>query len=586
VTATTNVRVVTSQRVVRAGEAGIAFPIFANPLGMHGGRSQSHTFCQGEAVLESEAFHITNPPVDYSPVEVPTASRSDVVRTPVSPAHQRRYTPVRLGLQQRAQSNFRRYFLRAFWRLTVLVIADLASFYVMRELVRAVRDHAAAGSWVSTQLSSWLPGGILNGWQYAAALFVGLVILGTYGPGDARRDVKRLFLACALATALPLWMTIWSRGVQIVAVQYGLTTVLVWLGLMVERRLLNSVIQLVRPRQDATLRTVFVGQAEQCRESADSPAFGVDSEYRTIGFVDTHIPPAPSALGHITDFASVIHEAHAEAVVVCGYLTDTQFHDVVDAALTAGCKVLSVPRSIAIAGVEPTLVWHSKQPLVELTTPMLHGGQLIVKRAVDLLGAGVMLLITAPLMVLIAVALKLDTRGPVLFGQERIGTGGRRFRVWKFRTMVQGASDAPHRALVLSMMAGDEATTAATDRNGEKVYKLVADERVTPVGRFLRRTSLDELPQMFNVIMGQMSLVGPRPPLPYEFEAYDLWQVDRLRVLPGITGLWQVSGRNLLSYRQMCELDVEYVRRWSLLLDLEILLKTIPAVLFNSGRAA
>ena len=164
--------------------------------------------------MEAEPFHITNSHVEYSPVEVPTASRSDVVRTPVSPAHERRKTPVRLGLQQRAQSNFRRYFLRALWRLAVLVIADLASFYVMRELVRAVRDHAAAGSWLSAQVSNWLPAGILNGWQYAAALFVSLVILGTYGPGDARRDVKRLFLACALATALPLWMTIWSRGVR------------------------------------------------------------------------------------------------------------------------------------------------------------------------------------------------------------------------------------------------------------------------------------------------------------------------------------------------------------------------------------
>jgi lipopolysaccharide/colanic/teichoic acid biosynthesis glycosyltransferase len=152
--------------------------------------------------------------------------------------------------------------------------------------------------------------------------------------------------------------------------------------------------------------------------------------------------------------------------------------------------------------------------------------------------------------------------------------------------MTYGASDAPHRALVLSMMAGDETTTVAIDGTGQKVYKLVADDRVTSIGRLLRATSLDELPQLFNVILGQMSLVGPRPPLPYEFEAYDHWQFDRLRVLPGITGLWQVSGRNRLSYRQMCELDVEYVRGWSLWLDIKILFRTIPVVFFNSGRAA
>ena len=136
------------------------------------------------------------------------------------------------------------------------------------------------------------------------------------------------------------------------------------------------------------------------------------------------------------------------------------------------------------------------------------------------------------------------------------------------------------------MLNGEEAGTGHAGSDGRPVYKLVNDDRVTRVGRWLRRTSLDEVPQLFNVIRGQMSLVGPRPPLGYELDAYDHWQFDRLKVLPGITGLWQVSGRNLLTYRQMCELDLEYVRRWSLWLDFKILVKTIPAVVFNSGRAA
>jgi len=144
--------------------------------------------------------------------------------------------------------------------------------------------------------------------------------------------------------------------------------------------------------------------------------------------------------------------------------------------------------------------------------------------------------------------------------------------------MRHGASDAAHRELIRRLQA-DEAPPAS-------VYKLVNDDRVTRVGRWLRRTSLDELPQLFNVLRGEMSLVGPRPPVPYEFEGYDHWQFDRLQVKPGMTGLWQVSGRSRVSFRQMCELDVEYVRRWSLWLDVQILLKTIPVVLFNSGRAA
>ena len=131
-----------------------------------------------------------------------------------------------------AADTVRRYFLRALWRFAGLVAADLASFYVMRELVRAVREHAALGSWISDQVSELLPAGILNGWQYAAALFLSLILLGNYGRGDARRNAKRLFVACAFATALPLWMTLWTRGVEVVA-QYALTTALVWLGLVV-----------------------------------------------------------------------------------------------------------------------------------------------------------------------------------------------------------------------------------------------------------------------------------------------------------------------------------------------------------------
>jgi len=152
--------------------------------------------------------------------------------------------------------------------------------------------------------------------------------------------------------------------------------------------------------------------------------------------------------------------------------------------------------------------------------------------------------------------------------------------------MRNGAPDAAHRELIRKMFNGQEAEAGHGNGNGKPVYKLVNDDRVTRVGRWLRRTSLDEVPQLFNVVRGEMSLVGPRPPLTYEFEAYDHWQFDRLTVPPGITGLWQVSGRNLLTYRQMCELDLEYVRRWSLWLDVKILFKTVPVVLFNSGRAA
>ena len=517
-------------------------------------------------------------------VEAPARAPRAPAYTPVEPSPIDRDTPVRtrLGLQQRAAANLRNHMVRAVRRFAVLVIADLASFYVMRELVRAVR----ALDGLAGPMNAALPRGILNGWQYAAALFVALLVTGNYGRGDRRRDSRRLFFACALATALPMWMTIWTRGLEPVIVQYAITTVLVWAGLLAERMAIDKVVERIKPRFRNAAATLFVGPAEQCRAAIESPGFAIGGECRPVGFVDVHVPPAVDALGHIADFPSLLDRAGAEVVVICGYLPDGRFREVVDASLEAQSQLLSVPRSNDIAGVQPNLVWRRGQPLIELTAPSLKGWQLFVKRCMDLVGATLGIVLAGPLMVLIAVAVRLDSPGPVFFRQERIGTGGRRFRLWKFRTMRAGASDAAHRELIRKMLNGDEAGAAHVASGQGPVYKLVNDDRVTRLGRFLRRTSLDELPQLFNVLSGDMSLVGPRPPLSYEFDEYDHWQFDRLRVHPGITGLWQVSGRNRLTYRQMCELDVEYVRRWSLWLDLTILFKTIPVVLSNSGRAA
>ena len=517
--------------------------------------------------MESEPFHITNRYVENAPLEVPTPSRGAASRIAT---RERRRTPVRLGLQRRAQYNFRTHFVRGLRRFIILVIGDLASFYVMRGLLRAVRDVAVFGQSISAEVGALLPRGILNGWQYAAALFVGLLVLGSYGPGDRRRNAKKLFLACALATALPLWMTIWTRGIQPVAVQYVLTTLLVWIGLLAERKLLDAAIDRIRPRRP--LGALFVGPAEECRVTSASPAFDVDSEYRPIGFVDTHIPPAPAALGHIADFATVLQETNAEAIVVCGYITDGRFHDIVDAALTSGCKVLSVPRSIKIAGVEPQLVWRREQPLVELTTPTLRGGQLIVKRVGDLVGATVGLILAAPLLLVIAALVKIDSTGPVFFRQDRVGRGGRTFRIFKFRTMSVGAEDLQ-----------DELRTRSiySDR---RLFKIVRDPRVTRLGAWLRRLSLDELPQLFNVLNGDMSLVGPRPPLLSEVDLYEEHHYARFDVKPGITGPWQVSGRNQITeFETIVRLEQDYIRRWSLLQDMLILLKTIPVVLRMRG---
>ena len=204
-------------------------------------------------------------------------------------------------------------------------------------------------------------------------------------------------------------------------------------------------------------------------------------------------------------------------------------------------------------------------------------GRLRIKRCIDLSVALAALALLAPLLAIIAVLIRVDSRGPSLFRQTRVGRHGRRFEMLKFRTMEHGAADDLHRAFVLPLVRGIDAPRA--------IHKLTRDPRITRVGRWLRRTSLDELPQLFNVVRGEMSLVGPRPATTYEYDAYDAWQLERLDVPQGITGLWQVSGRSRLSYRRMHELDIEYVRTWSLRLDAEILIRTARAVLLDTESA-
>jgi exopolysaccharide biosynthesis polyprenyl glycosylphosphotransferase len=206
-----------------------------------------------------------------------------------------------------------------------------------------------------------------------------------------------------------------------------------------------------------------------------------------------------------------------------------------------------------------------------------------VKRSMDIAGSLATLILCSPLLVLISVAIKLTSKGPILFKQERVGRYGSRFTFLKFRSMECGSDARIHREYVKQYIAGEaEAVRASQTQNA--VYKIQSDPRITRVGKFLRRSSLDELPQFINVLRGDMSLVGPRPPIPYELEDYQIWH--RRRVLeskPGITGLWQVNGRSRVKFDDMVRMDLQYAKRWSLWLDVKILLQTPAAVLFGAG---
>ena len=208
---------------------------------------------------------------------------------------------------------------------------------------------------------------------------------------------------------------------------------------------------------------------------------------------------------------------------------------------------------------------------------------LLTKRVIDIVGSTMALILLTPLFLVLAIIIKMTSKGPILFRQQRVGQFGARFEFLKFRSMSVSTDEGIHKEYVQNFIAG-KAQPAVGAGDQKVVYKITSDPRVTWIGRFMRRTSLDELPQFWNVLEGKMSLVGPRPAIPYEIDSYDIWHRRRLlEAKPGITGLWQVHGRSRTTFDEMVRLDLQYSRTWSLLLDLKILLQTPPAVISGDG---
>lgn len=206
-----------------------------------------------------------------------------------------------------------------------------------------------------------------------------------------------------------------------------------------------------------------------------------------------------------------------------------------------------------------------------------------LKRMIDIGGSLVAILIFSPFFVILPLLIKMTSEGPVFFKQKRVGRYGGGFTFLKFRTMAHNNDPRVHKEFIKKLIHESHAT-AATENGSKAVYKIKGDSRVTPIGKFLRKSSLDEIPQFFNVLMGQMSLVGPRPPIPYELEEYQVWHLRRvLEVKPGITGLWQVEGRSRTTFNEMVRLDLNYINNWSVLLDIKLIAQTPRSVLSTKG---
>jgi exopolysaccharide biosynthesis polyprenyl glycosylphosphotransferase len=351
----------------------------------------------------------------------------------------------------------------------------------------------------------------------------------------------------------------------------GATAVTLWFFLVCFRQPAEWFLRDIWPKQRGAGPALLVGYPGASRAFED--AIGAPGgDYRVVGYV----APQPSLdgglLGSLGQLSSLIETYDAEAVVICTDLEADRTSAVIEQCLRAGCQILLPARAVRAPDIRPTLVWHHDQPFLEVGSPVLKAKALISKRIADVLVSTVTLVILAPVLALIALAVRWDSPGSPFFFQERAGLGGRRFRMIKFRTMRIGA-DAEKENLAHLNQTGDC-----------RLFKIPDDPRTTRIGRFLRRWSIDELPQFANVLIGEMSLVGPRPFFQSDFAAYEDHHFRRLDAKPGITGLWQVSGRSsLLDFEDVIYLDRQYIEQWSFWLDVSILFRTIPAVLRRTG---
>lgn len=276
-------------------------------------------------------------------------------------------------------------------------------------------------------------------------------------------------------------------------------------------------------------------------------------------------------LGTVSQLPRVLERENIAQVFLTGRAWDTAtMRKVADACeevgVTFSMDANFLGLSVATAEVQDYEGWN----VLSFSSTPTNADALVIKRAMDLVGAACALVLVSPILVLTAIAIKLEDRGPILFVQERSGLFGRTFPMYKFRSMVVDAE-------------ARKAELEAQNEMSGPVFKMTRDPRITRIGAFIRKTSIDELPQFWNVLRGEMSLVGPRPPIPAEVARYERWQMRRLSMRPGITCIWQVSGRNHVDFDTWMKLDLEYIDNWSLFLDVTLLLRTVPAVLLGSG---
>ena len=501
----------------------------------------------------------------HYPMSTPsTISRASGATLLTHPALRRRS-----ALRERRPQAVRRHTGRVATRFAVLLAGDVIAIFLARAVATWLAAETAFGaaSFTATPLT-------MGGTRFVFLAVIAIVSVFAAGGHSRHRALNqpiRLFGAAAGAVLLNFAGGIARGYLSDLVLPIVAITAVLWLSLLLVRQVSEWFLRHVWPAQRGAGAAILIGPplaGRRFEQAIGAPG----GDYRVAGYVATGSPDSDDFLGSVDDLPTLIDEHDVEAVVVCADLPLTRISAVIEQCLHAGCQILYPARAVRVYGVRPTLVWHHDQPFFELGSPVLKARALISKRIVDVVVSAILLILLAPVLAIIALAVALDSAGSPFFLQQRAGLGGRRFRMFKFRTMREGA-DIEKEQLAHLNHTGDS-----------RFFKIPDDPRTTRLGRTLRRWSLDELPQLVNVLIGEMSLVGPRPFFEADFQDYEDHHFRRLDAKPGITGLWQVSGRSeMLDFEDVIYLDRQYIEQWSFWLDVSILFRTIPAVLRRTG---
>ncbi len=481
--------------------------------------------------------------------------------------------PSPVIVQHRAKAVERARATETTLRVGILLVVDLLILFAAHSLVNVGRK-ATVAPLPATFLAEVLPRGTFPRAEVVVAIVIGLAIFGGYRTGGRWNRSRNIFAGSTLGLSLVFWSRLWEGLHPGAIVGFGLLLVSAGSCLLLGRVLLNVVVRRVKRKPLLVSRAIVLGpgaRADQLRQSQD---FHSGGRLTIVGYLTSDGARDQEALGALSDLVWIIERHNIDTLIVDGHVEDDALIDVLEVADRLGCDVFAGAPALPVGGFVPRVTFRHNLPYVKLVKPKLRWAQLISKRAFDVALSAFLLVLLAPVFVLVALAVKLTSRGPVIFSSLRVGYGGKHFRMHKFRSMVENAEDL--RAELKDKSVYHDA----------RVFKVINDPRVTKVGKFLRRSSLDELPQLWNVLVGDMSLVGPRPPLVREVVAYEEHNYSRFDMKPGITGPWQVSGRSgITSFDHIIALETAYLTDWSLTRDLAILLKTVPAVLSMRGAA-